>query len=94
MTNLRPIKLHRAGQKIKAWRTARNMTAEQFGSEVGQSAGACPKGWLSRTVYGWETRGKVPREGQVVLALERMGICAAVDWHTEALPESSATRAA
>ena len=50
--------MHRAGQKIRAWREAHNppLSAGEFGERYG-----APKPWPSRTVYGWEAKGKIPR---------------------------------
>lgn len=83
--NGRQFKPHLAGQKIKAWRKARDMSAEQFGVELGQ-----PAPWLSRTVYGWETLGKTPRSPQIVQRLQRLGICDAEDWFSEPVPAADA----
>ena len=46
--------MHRAGEKIRAWREAQQppLSAAEFGAL---------HGWPSRTVYGWETKGKIPR---------------------------------
>lgn len=68
--------MHKAGQKIRAWREAQRpaVTAEEFGARFGE-----PGPWPSRTVYGWEMRGKVARPA-VQKRLEELGICSIADW--------------
>lgn len=80
---------HRAGQKIRAWREAHGLGAAEFGATYG-----APREWPSRTVYGWETHGKIPRP-PVVRRLESLGICEAADWMKPAeAVDNAANRAA
>ena len=68
--------MHRAGQKIRAWRETYNppLTAEEFGALYGD-----PAPWPSRSVYGWEAQGKIARAA-VQKRLAELGICTAADW--------------
>jgi len=68
--------MHRAGEKIRAWRESQRppLTAAEFGEKYGD-----PEAWPSRTVYGWETRGKIPRPG-IQKRLADLGICDPGDW--------------
>ena len=68
--------MHRAGEKIRAWRENHlpPLTAEEFGARFGD-----PEPWPSRTVYGWETGGKIPRAG-IQRRLAELGICEPGDW--------------
>ena len=68
--------MHVAGQKIRAWREAHSppLSAEEFGEQYGE-----PDPWPSRTVYGWERRGKVARPA-VQKRLAELGICKVSDW--------------
>ena len=68
--------MHRAGQLIRAWREAQvpPLSAEEFGIVHGH-----PQAWPSRTVYGWEIRGKIPR-APVQRHLALLGICQPADW--------------
>ncbi len=68
--------MHKAGEKIRAWRESRRppLTAAEFGQKFGE-----PEPWPSRTVYGWETRGKIPRPG-IQKRLAELGICQPDDW--------------
>ena len=68
--------MHRAGQKIRAWRETHSppLSAGEFGQQYG-----VPDPWPSRTVYGWETRGKIPRPA-VQRQLALLGIASADDW--------------
>lgn len=66
--------MHRAGQKIRQWREQQGLTAEEFGRRHGT-----PEAWPSRTVYGWEAKGKVPR-APVQKRLAQLGICQPEDW--------------
>jgi len=63
--------MHLAGQKIRAWREAHDppLSAEEFGQLYGT-----PDPWPSRTVYGWEAKGKVPRTA-TQRRLAELGIC-------------------
>jgi len=80
--------MHRAGEKIRAWRESQRppLTAVEFGRKFGE-----PDPWPSRTVYGWETRGKIPRAG-IQKRLADLGICDAGDWLEP--PSETATRPA
>src|SRR5436190_12996784 len=64
--------MHRAGEKIRAWREAQRppLSAAEFGAL---------HGWPSRTVYGWETKGKIPRPA-AQRQLAELGICRPEDW--------------
>jgi len=68
--------MHLAGSKIRAWREAHDppLNADEFGARYGE-----PKPWPSRTVYGWETKGKIARAG-VQKRLAELGICGPADW--------------
>ncbi len=68
--------MHRAGQKIRAWRQAHvpKLSAGEFGELCGT-----PKPWPSRTVYGWEVKGKIARAA-VQKRLDELGICKPADW--------------
>lgn len=69
--------MHLAGAKIRAWRDAHNppLSAEEFGLKFGS-----PKPWPSRTVYGWEAKGRIARSS-VQKRLAELGICQPADWH-------------
>lgn len=70
--------MHKAGLKIRTWREAQipPLSAEEFGAQYGY-----PKAWPSRTVYGWEAKGKVAR-APVQQRLANLGICEPKDWVT------------
>lgn len=72
--------MHLAGYKIRQWREAHNppLSAEEFGARFGDP-------WPSRTVYGWESKGKIAR-APVQKKLAELGICAPDDW-LELAPE-------
>jgi NAD+ synthase (glutamine-hydrolysing) len=78
--------MHLAGYKIRAWREAHNppLSAEEFGAQYGDP-------WPSRTVYGWEAKGKVARAA-VQRRLAEMGVCEPGDWLEDA-PEAEASNA-
>ena len=63
--------MHKAGRKIREWREAHvpPLSAGEFGTRYG-----APQKWPSRTVYGWETKGKIPRPA-VQKRLAELGIC-------------------
>ena len=73
--------MHRAGEKIRAWREAQEppLSAEAFGARYGD-----PEPWPSRTVYGWEAKGKIARAA-VQKRLAQLGVCSAADWLEPAL---------
>ena len=73
--------MHRAGEKIRAWREAHDppLSAEDFGTRYG-----APEPWPSRTVYGWEAKGKIARAG-VQKQLAALGVCHPGDWIEPAL---------
>ena len=77
--------MHKAGQKIRAWRENHTppLSAEEFGTRYGE-----PDPWPSRTVYGWEAKGKVARPG-VQKRLAQLGVCQPGDWLEPARPEAS-----
>jgi NAD+ synthase (glutamine-hydrolysing) len=68
--------MHKAGQKIRAWREAHlpPLSAGEFGERYG-----APGPWPSRTVYGWEAKGKIARAG-AQRRLAELGICQPEDW--------------
>ena len=68
--------MHKAGQKIRAWREAHvpPLSAGEFGERYG-----APAPWPSRTVYGWEAKGKIPRAA-AQRRLAELGICRPEDW--------------
>ncbi len=68
--------MHKAGRKIREWREAHRppLSAGEFGERYGE-----PEKWPSRTVYGWETKGKIPRPS-VQKRLAELGICQPSDW--------------
>ncbi len=78
--------MHKAGEKIRAWREAHEppLSAGEFGERYG-----APGPWPSRTVYGWEAKGKIPRAA-AQRRLAELGICQPEDW---LLPASRATSA-
>ena len=47
--------MHLAGFKLRRWRETHDppLSADQFGARYG-----LPNPWPSRTVYGWEAKGK------------------------------------
>ena len=79
--------MHLAGSKIRHWREAHDppLSAEEFGARYGE-----PKPWPSRTVYGWEAKGKIAR-ASVQKRLAELGICAPADW-LEPAPENTPTK--
>ena len=68
--------MHLAGYKLRQWRETHQppLSAEQFGARYGQ-----PKPWPSRTVYGWEAKGKIAR-ASVQKRLADLGVCEPADW--------------
>ena len=68
--------MHLAGFKIRQWREAQHppLSAEDFGARFGE-----PQPWPSRTVYGWEAKGKIAR-ATVQKRLAELGICQPADW--------------
>ena len=70
--------MHLAGIKIRQWREAHKppLSAEEFGAEYGDP-------WPSRTVYGWEAKGKIARP-PVQKKLAELGICEPEDWLEDA----------
>jgi NAD+ synthase (glutamine-hydrolysing) len=84
--------MHKAGQKIRAWREAHlpPLSAGEFGERYG-----APGAWPSRTVYGWEAKGKIAR-AEAQRRLAELGICQPEDWLLPAAgpAESSGDRGA
>ncbi|WP_394727287.1 NAD(+) synthase [Altererythrobacter sp. GH1-8] len=78
--------MHLAGHKIRTWREAQDppLSAEEFGAQYGY-----PNAWPSRTVYGWEAKGKVAR-APVQQRLSNLGICEPKDWVTPLEGDGSA----
>ena len=68
--------MHRAGARIRAFREAHDppLTAAEFGERYGD-----PEPWPSRTVYGWEAKGRIARAA-VQRRLSDLGICQPADW--------------
>ena len=68
--------MHLAGYKLRRWRETHQppLSAAQFGARYGQ-----PKPWPSRTVYGWEAKGKIAR-ASVQKRLADLGVCEPADW--------------
>ena len=68
--------MHRAGARIRAFREAHDppLTAAEFGERYGE-----PEPWPSRTVYGWEAKGRIARAA-VQRRLSDLGICQPADW--------------
>jgi len=81
--------MHRAGQKIRAWREAHHppLSAGEFGERFG-----APHPWPSRTVYGWEAKGKIPRAA-AQRRLAELGICRPEDWLLPAVGRESGEEA-
>jgi len=80
--------MHLAGHKIRLWREAHDppLSAAEFGAQYSDAdADASAKPWPSRTVYGWEAKGKVARP-KVQKRLNELGICAPADWLEPAPP--------
>ncbi|HWK41437.1 MAG TPA: NAD(+) synthase [Croceibacterium sp.] len=78
--------MHKAGQKIRAWREAHQppLSAGEFGERYG-----APSPWPSRTVYGWEAKGKIPRAA-AQRRLAELGVCRPEDWLLPVGPTESA----
>ena len=78
--------MHLAGLKIRKWREAHNppLSAEEFGAQYGDP-------WPSRTVYGWEAKGRIAR-AQVQKKLAELGICEPSDWLEPVGSDGSAPR--
>ncbi len=78
--------MHLAGHKIRLWREAHDppLSAEEFGARYGDP-------WPSRTVYGWESKGKVARPA-VQRKLAELGVCEPGDW-LEPAPEADIDKA-
>ena len=74
--------MHRAGARIRRYRETHDppLSAEEFGLRYG-----APEPWASRTVYGWEVKGKVARP-PVQKRLAELGICDPGDWLEPAEP--------
>jgi NAD+ synthase (glutamine-hydrolysing) len=66
--------MHKAGSLLRAWRTARGLSAEEFGTQFG-----LPEPWSGQTVYSWEAKGKVARPA-AQRRLADLGICRPSDW--------------
>ncbi len=79
--------MHLAGHKIRQWREAHEppLSAEEFGARYGDP-------WPSRTVYGWEAKGKIAR-APVQKRLAELGICAPEDW-LETSPDADVSKEA
>jgi NAD+ synthase (glutamine-hydrolysing) len=82
--------MHKAGEKIRAWREAHDppLSAGEFGQRYGE-----PAPWPSRTVYGWETKGKIARPA-VQRRLAQLGICEPEDWLVATTPSPDAKETA
>lgn len=65
---------HRAGAKIRAFRSEHGLSAEELGKRIN------PPGQIpAQTVYNWEARGKVARPA-LQRKLAELDICEASDW--------------
>ena len=64
--------MHRAGQKLKAWRKAQvpPLSAEEFAARYG---------FKTQTVFGWEAKGRIAR-ASAQRTLAELGICHPGDW--------------
>jgi NAD+ synthase (glutamine-hydrolysing) len=69
-----PSPPHRAGEKIRAYRIARDLSAEELGRRIDP-----PRTIPAQSVYNWETRGKVAR-APLQRRLRLLGICEPADW--------------
>ncbi len=78
--------MHLAGYKIRQWREAQQppLSAEEFGAKYGDP-------WPSRTVYGWESKGKIAR-APVQKRLADLGVCAPEDWLEPAPGQTGASQ--
>ncbi len=76
--------MHKAGEKIRKWRESRTppLSAEEFGALYG-----VPDPWPSRTIYGWEAQGKIPRPA-AQRRLADLGVCQPEDWLQPIAPEA------
>ena len=76
--------MHRAGQKLKAWRLAQKppLSAEEFASR---------HGFKTQTVFGWESKGRIAR-AQAQRTLSELGICEPADWIEPAENQQKETR--
>jgi NAD+ synthase (glutamine-hydrolysing) len=75
--------MHKAGQLIRIWRTARGLSAEEFGAHYG-----LPEPWSGQTVYSWEAKGKIARPA-AQRRLADLGIAQPSDWIEPAASASS-----
>lgn len=66
--------LHRAGEKIRAYRQEHGLSAEELGKRIDP-----PRTIPAQSIYNWETRGKVARP-PLQRRLNLLGICAPADW--------------
>lgn len=82
--------MHEAGRKIRIWRETHDppLSAGEFGQLYGE-----PAPWPSRTVYGWETKGKIARPA-VQRRLAQLGICKPEDWLVGSAPSPDAKETA
>lgn len=72
---------HLAGQKIRAWREAHGLSAEELGERLN------PDGKLPTprsTVCNWEVRGKIARPNHQRRLME-LGVCRPEDWLSPAV---------
>lgn len=74
---------HLAGQKIRQWRDAHGLSAEQLGERL-DPARIVPA-W---TIYNWERLGKVARPN-LQRRLAELGICEAGDWLAPAVEQAA-----
>ena len=66
--------LHRAGEKIRAFRSEHGLSAEELGKRINP-----PCLIPAQTIYNWEKRGKVARPW-LQRKLNELGICDPADW--------------
>src|SRR6476660_6298368 len=74
--------MHRAGQLLKAWRLRHDppLSVEQFAERFG---------FKTQTVFGWESKGRIPR-ADAQRRLAEIGIAQPADWIAAASPEAAA----
>jgi len=71
--------VHRAAQKMRAFRRERNWTQEAMAAKFGVSR---------QQVARWEVGMMTPRRAAME-ALEREGVCAPADWFLPPVPETA-----
>ena len=74
--------MNRAGQLLRAWRLRQEppLSVEQFAERFA---------FKTQTVFGWESKGRIPR-ADAQRRLAELGIAQAADWIAPAAPEADA----